>query len=141
MTAFMAGAAYFAIVYLAGFVLGTARVLLLVPRMGEMAAVLLEVPVILGASWMASRWSVDKFTVPAEPAPRLLMGTVALALLVCGEVAVSIFVFGRSWDGTLAAYRSPAGVAGLSAQMVFALLPLIQVTLPRQRIRSAIPAR
>src|SRR5262245_57180325 len=102
MAAIIAGATYFAIVYLAGFVLGTGRVLLLAPRIGDLAAVLVETPVILAASWIASRWRVERFTVPAEPAPRLAMGSLACVLLITGELIVSIFAFGRSWDGTLA---------------------------------------
>ena len=36
-----AGAVYFLLVFLAGFVLGTFRVLVVLPRIGELAAVLL----------------------------------------------------------------------------------------------------
>ncbi|WP_260436069.1 hypothetical protein [Burkholderia sp. Bp9143] len=37
-----------------GFALGTIRVLLLVSRLAETAAVLLEVPLLLAASWKVS---------------------------------------------------------------------------------------
>ena len=133
ITALKAGITYFAIVYLAGFVLGTARVLLVVPRFGELAAVLLETPLILAVSWTVSRWCVDRFAVPQNATPRLVMGSSALVLLLIGELGVSLFAFGRSWADTLAAFRSVPGLVGLSGQGVFALLPLFQAILPHGR--------
>ena len=46
-----AGVAYAVTVFAIGFLLGTARVLLLAPRVGSTVAVLVETPVILAASW------------------------------------------------------------------------------------------
>ena len=132
-TALKAGATYFAIVYLAGFVLGTVRVLLLAPRTGEVAAVLLETPIMLAASWIVSRWCTGRFGVPPEVRPRLAMGGEAFALLILGEAGVSMFAFGRSWEGTITAFLSPPGLIGLSAQVAFALLPLLQALLKRKR--------
>ena len=54
-----AGALYANIVFLIGFILGTIRVLLLAPRLGETTAVIAEVPVMLAASWFVCRWCVD----------------------------------------------------------------------------------
>lgn len=45
-----AGALYAIIVFLIGFILGTIRVLLLVPHMGETTAVISELPIMLAAS-------------------------------------------------------------------------------------------
>jgi hypothetical protein len=132
-TAPKAGATYFAIVYLAGFVFGTVRVLLLAPLIGEVAAVLLETPIILMASWIACRWCIKRFAVPAAAQLRLVMGGVAFGLLIVGELGVSIFVFGRSWDVTVATMASPLGLIGLSAQVIFALFPLVQSVLGRKR--------
>jgi hypothetical protein len=129
--ALKAGVSYFALVYLAGFILGTVRVLLIAPCLGETAAVLLETPIILAASWIASRWCTAEFAVQANPLPRLLMGGIAFALLITGELGVSVFVFGRSWEGALTAFRSPPGIVGLSAQAAFELFPLVQTALRR----------
>jgi hypothetical protein len=63
-TATEAGAVYALIVFLIGFSFGTIRVLLLAPRLGETAAVILETPVILAASWFVCRWCVDRVGVP-----------------------------------------------------------------------------
>jgi len=132
-TALKAGATYSAIIYVVGFVLGTVRVLLMVPRIGEVAAVLLETPVMLAASWIVSRWCTRRFVIPPEVSPRLAMGGAAFALLILGEVGVSMFTFGRSWEGTVAAYLSLPGFIGLSVQVIFALLPVLQAVLGGQR--------
>lgn len=55
MPVLTAALAYSALVFAAGFALGTLRVLLLAPRLGEMAAVALELPVMLVLSWVAAR--------------------------------------------------------------------------------------
>jgi hypothetical protein len=59
-----AGAFYALIVFLIGFIFGTLRVLLLAPRFGETAAVILETPVMLAASWFVCRWCVGRVDVP-----------------------------------------------------------------------------
>jgi hypothetical protein len=133
--ALKAGVAYFAVVYAIGFLLGTVRVLLLAPLVGETMAVLFEAPIMLLISWIAARWSSGTFSVPAKLTPRLVMGGFAFVLLILGELAVSTLVFDRSWEGTAAAYRSPAGLLGLLAQLIFALLPAVQAILHRDSRR------
>ena len=113
--------------------LGTVRVLLLAPRIGEVAAVLLETPIMLAASWIVSCWCAGRFVVPPELRPRLVMGGVAFALLILGEFGTSMFAFGRSYEDTVAAILSPSGLIGLSAQVAFALLPSLQALLKRNR--------
>ena len=58
-----AGALYAIIVFLIGFILGTIRVLLVAPRLGETTAVILEAPMMLAASWFVCRWCVDRLDV------------------------------------------------------------------------------
>jgi hypothetical protein len=60
------GCAHAIIVFLIGFILGIIRILLLVPRLGETTAVLIEAPMILGASWLVCRWCVDRLDVRAN---------------------------------------------------------------------------
>jgi hypothetical protein len=127
------GVSYFAIIYALGFLLGTIRVLLLVPLTSETLAVLVETPIILGLSWIAAQWCANRFAVPGTAAPRLAMGGVALALLAAGEITVSTFIFGRTWQTTVAFYQTPPGIIGLAAQVVFALLPLTRAILDRSR--------
>jgi hypothetical protein len=50
-----AGALYFALAFGAGFVLGTIRVLWVVPRVGERTAELMETPIMLVVIMLAAR--------------------------------------------------------------------------------------
>lgn len=130
-----AGAAYFALVFLVGFALGTLRVLVIAPRVGETLAVFLEAPLILAASWLASRACVGRLRVRARAPERLAMGAVAFALLMAAELALSGLVFGRSVTDYLAAWRTLAGATGLVAQMGFALIPFVQLRWDRASAR------
>jgi hypothetical protein len=73
-----AGALYAIIVFLIGFILGTIRVLLLAPRLGETTAVLVEAPMILAASWFVCRWWADRLDVTRTVLARSLTGLVAV---------------------------------------------------------------
>lgn len=119
-----AGLAYFAIVFAAGFVLGTIRTLLLAPRLGPFAAVLVELPVMLVIAWIACGWAVSRFAVGSSRVDRLVMGALALALLLAAELVLAVAVFDATVTGFLSAYATPAGATGLAGQMVFAAMPL-----------------
>jgi hypothetical protein len=49
-----AGVVYFAVVFVVAFAIGVVRTLLLAPRIGDVRAVLLEAPIIIGRSWIVS---------------------------------------------------------------------------------------
>jgi hypothetical protein len=121
-----AGALYAIVVFMIGFILGAIRVLLLIPRLGETIAVIIEAPIILVASWFVCLWCVDRFDVRRTVPARSLMGLVALLVLMSVEVGLGA-VFGRSLMDQVAAYISPPGAIGLAAQMTFAMFPVIQV--------------
>ena len=94
--ALRAGVAYFTIVFAAGFVLGTIRVLVVMPRLGEMNAVAIEIPIMLALSWAACAWLVRRFAVPRALVNRIAMGGLAFELLMLGEFGVSVPAFGRT---------------------------------------------
>lgn len=125
----LAAFAYWAVVFAAGFVLGTLRVLALAPVTGELAAVALEIPVMLVISWVASKRVCRRFAVSTRIAPRLLMGVAAFALLIAAEVALSVYAFGQTaaaWAGSLG---TPAGLLGLAGQVGFGMIPAVQAAL------------
>lgn len=117
----LAGTAYFGIVFTCAFAVGTVRVLIVAPRIGEVAAVLLEAPIIIALSWFVCGWSVPRFAVPAGPAARVGMGVVAFALLMAAEAGLAVLVFGQSladpFRGLHATCRRPGplGAVGLAA--------------------------
>ncbi len=129
--AIKAGIAYFAVVFGIGFVLGTLRVLVAAPRMGELASVLIELPIILTAAWIVCRRLVLRYAVPGRLPLRLAMGGVAFALLVFAELVLSVALFGNSIDQHLHAYGSPPGALGLVGQVVFAAFPWMQLGVQR----------
>lgn len=123
-----AGCLYFAIAFAAGFLLGTLRVLFLAPRLGEMPATLLELPVMLALGWLAAGRLVARLHRPS-PTRRAAMGAIALGLLLAAEAALGILAFGRSLAAHLALYAAAPQALGLAAQLAFALLPLLRAAL------------
>ncbi len=124
--AIRAGGVYFAIVFAIGFVLGTVRVLMLAPSLGEGLATLIELPAMLAASWFVCGWCVRRFAVPREPAARATMGAVAFGVLMAVEAALSVLAFGRTPGEHLARYAELGPALGLAAQLVFAAFPLLR---------------
>lgn len=114
---------YFALVFAAGFVLGALRVFLLEPKIGEVAATLAELPVMLLVSWLAARHVVGACSIEARLATRLGMGLVAFALLLGAEIGLGVAGFGRTPGAVFAEMLSPKGLVGLAGQVLFALFP------------------
>jgi hypothetical protein len=127
--ALAAGALYFLIVFACAFVLGTIRVLWILPAMGPLVAVLLELPLVLLLSWWVSGSLIRRLAVPPTVLPRLLMGGLAFALLMLAELLLAVFAFGQTSADFLAGLATMAGLVGLSGQIVFGLMPLIRAQL------------
>ncbi|MFP7571226.1 hypothetical protein [Marivita sp. S2033] len=122
-----AGLAYGLSVFFLGFLLGVLRTLVLHPAIGEIPAVALEIPVILAASWMICATLVRRLSVPARWPERLIMGGVALACVLAGEVAVSVWMADRTLAEHVALYATPRSALGLLAQVAFALFPVMRL--------------
>jgi len=118
-----ASIAYFAVAFAAGVVLGTVREIVVAPRLGGLAAVALEVPIMLAISWVAAGAFIRRFAVPATIAARLTMGGLAFLFLQAAELALGS-AFGTPPTTYVAALATAKGALGLSAQVGFALLPL-----------------
>jgi hypothetical protein len=69
-SAFKAGLAYFVVAFGFGFLLGTFRMLVIVPAVGEISAVMLEMPIMLAISWFSSRWLIGRFILSALAKPQ-----------------------------------------------------------------------
>jgi hypothetical protein len=121
--ALLAGLLYFATVFAVGFVLGVVRGLVLAPLAGELWAVAIELPVMLGVSWWVCGLLVTRTALPGTVPLRLLMGWVAFALLMLAELGVSLLL-GRTPSDHLATYTRLPNLLGLFAQLLFALFPV-----------------
>ncbi len=82
----LAGTTYFSGIFALGFLLGTLRVLVFSALLDETILVLIEVPIILCASWVFCRYLIAKLPVAPRIADRILMGGAALALLLTAEM-------------------------------------------------------
>ena len=123
--ALIAGGLYFAAVFALGFLLGTLRILVAAPRLGETGAVLLELPVMLAASWLACGALMARFDVGAR-GTRAAMSVVALILLLIAEPLGALLLFGRTPGELLESYRSGVAILGLVSQIAFVLFPLFR---------------
>jgi hypothetical protein len=115
---------YFLSVFCTGFALGFIRVSLLVPRLGVRWAELLELPLMLAASFFLARFAVRRFG-PFAAVQRLAMGIIALLLMVAAELGVALpaqgLTFVQYWAG-----RDPiSGTAYLLSLVAFAFMPLV----------------
>jgi hypothetical protein len=134
--ALKASAAYFALVFGTGFVLGAIRVPYLVPRLGVRAAELLEMPLMLAAIVLAARFVVRRFALPASVAARLPVGLAALGMLVACE-SILVVARGQSLAGYVASRDPVSGPVYLGMLVLFALMPLLVA----QRTAGPQPAR
>ena len=128
-----AATAYFLVVFFSGFIAGAVRVLFAAPSLGETAAILLELPLMLIVSWLACLWSVRRFAVPAGIGARASMGAIAFAQLMLAELAVARLIFHWSWAGFLTHYGTFDGLIGLGAQLEFAAFPVLEPVVAVQR--------
>lgn len=114
---------YFVIVFGAGSVLGVIRTLLLVPRLGDRMAELIELPLMLIIIVIAASFIVRRFQLPPSTFYRLGAGVFAFALGLAFEFGVVLKVRGL----TLAEYfqtRDPvATVAYYTSLVLLALMP------------------
>jgi len=119
------GLAYFALVFAAGFALGSVRVPFLVPRLGVRTAELLEMPIMLLVVVLAARFVVRRFALPRSFGVRLSVGALALALLVAAELALVVLLQGQSLAGYIAGRDPVSGSVYLVMLGLFAAMPLI----------------
>ncbi|KAB0653195.1 hypothetical protein LGM71_24355 [Burkholderia sp. AU33545] len=121
-----AGCVYALTVFVIGFAFGAIRVLLLVQLLGETAAVSLEAPFMLAASWYLSHWSAKKHDMLTDTNEALLMGAIALAILMLAELCINGLLFRRTVLEYFAGFWSVPGAIGLASQLCFAGFPFLQ---------------
>ena len=122
LASYFIGLLYFAAVFTFAFAMGIARVLVVAPRLGPTAAVLLEVPILVGASWIVARHLLRNRSLTLSQ--RATMGATAFTLTMVSEAALSAIMRGQSVTDWAAALATPLGLAGLVGQVVFAAMPI-----------------
>lgn len=121
---------YFVLAFGAGFILGTVRVLWLVPRFGVHTAELAETPVMLVVIFLAARWIVKRFAVPSSAVVRLGIGLIALGCLLAVEFTVVLWLQGLTIREAIGNRDPVTGATYAASLLLFALMPLF-VNRPR----------
>ncbi|TJY55186.1 hypothetical protein E4T66_21155 [Sinimarinibacterium sp. CAU 1509] len=121
----LAAVSYFGLVFGAGFMLGAIRVPLLVPRLGERAAELLEMPLMVGVTVLAARFVVRRHAVPLQWSVRARVGAIALALLIGAELLLAVVMQDRSLAQYIASRDPVSGIAYLMALLLYAAMPCL----------------
>lgn len=119
-----AGVAYWALIFALGFVLGTARVLWGAQALGETTFILIEIPVILTASWFAARWLLRRYAVQTLPASAV-MGTLAFVLLMGAELALAMGLSGQTPGAWFAGLWLAPHLYGAWGQVAFGVMPVV----------------
>ncbi|MGB5739191.1 MAG: hypothetical protein WBM54_07575 [Woeseia sp.] len=122
MQSIIPGLIYFALVFGVGFLLGIVRVLVLVPRIGELWAELAEAPLMLVAIVLSARLIVHRFPA-SHRASYLVFGGVALLLLVLVEFSVVLGIRGISISQYFAERDPIAGGVYVLMLIIFAAMP------------------
>lgn len=133
-----AGVLYFTLVFGTGFVLGTVRVLWLVPAVGTRIAEFLEAPIMFAVIILAARWIVGRLAVPPTIPSRLAVGGIALSLVLVLDFTVVLWIRGLSLDQYVEAFDPVAGTAYFVMLGVFALMPLFVVRRERSNMVHAV---
>lgn len=123
MEALKPGFLYFLLVFGTGFVLGTVRVLLIVPLVGHRTAELLEMPLMLMATVLAARWTIRRFPERRTSAARLSIGGIALGLMLAGELAVGIGLRGMTAAEVMLNRDLVSGTAYYVSLFLFSVMP------------------
>lgn len=116
---------YFALVFAAGFVLGTIRILLIVPHLGTRLAELMEMPLMLAITFITAHWIVQRFSVPFTVSHRLGMGCLALVLLLIAEFTLVLRLRGISIAEYFATIDPVSGTLYYIMLGIFAIAPLL----------------
>lgn len=120
----LAGAAYFASVFVAAFALGAIRTFLLEPRLGETLAVAIEAPFLIGAMFLSARHVIPRLRPPTSVGALLGVGLFALLLQQVAEFGL-VIAAGETVQSHLAYLITIAGMIYLAALCVFVVLPLL----------------
>ncbi len=127
---------YFIGVFIAAFALGTLRVLVIIPMVGEIPAVLLEIPIVLVISWTYFKYLITRKKLILGWNDLFLLGVYAFTYLMITEYVISIYLFQRTPTDYFDSLQTTHGLIGLLGQVGFALVPLLQSYLSTNRLNQ-----
>lgn len=114
---------YFVIVFSVGFVLGTIRVIFLVPYVGEHTAELSEMPLMLLACFFSARFVASIAGNRISAWQMLAVGMLALLYLLVAELSIVLWLRDLSISEYVESKHSLAGLAYVVSLILYALFP------------------
>lgn len=117
---------YSAGIFLLGFLLGTLRTIVIVPRIGRLAGVLVEIPIMLAVSWFYCIRLTNRYSLFGDLRNSALFGVLSFLFLQCAEISFSFLIFREQWTDYIVNMGSLPGILGLSAQILFGFIPVLQ---------------
>jgi hypothetical protein len=121
--ALKAGVVYFALVFGAGFALGTIRTLSIVPQLGIRMSEFLEAPFMLAVIWMAGGWITGRYCFGKGQTVQWGVGLLALWLLLSAEIILGMAVQGLSLIEVFTKHDPVSGSVYYVLLGVFAAMP------------------
>ena len=118
---------YFALVMGAGFLLGSVRVLFVVPHLGERWAELAEMPIMAIVIFVAAGYILRRYPEVQTRGRALVVGFTALALSVSAELALAVVLQSQSLAEYLASRDKISGSVYLVMLVAFALMPRLRL--------------
>ena len=118
---------YFALVMGAGFLLGSVRVLFVVPHLGERWAELAEMPIMAMVIFVAAGYILRRYPEVQTRGRALVVGFTALALSVSAELVLAVVLQSQSLSEYLASRDKISGSVYLVMLVAFALMPRLRL--------------
>lgn len=135
---FRSGMAYFAFLFVAALASGIVRELFMEPAVGELAAVAIELAVLLAFAWWVCRKLIDFYQI-ADRTAAGLMGATAFVALLGAELAMALYTPSTRIVDHMATYRETPRWIGLVGQIAFAAMPSLAIILSVQRAGKGAP--
>ncbi len=120
-----AGAAYFALVFGACSVLGSLRVPLLEPGLGDTLAELIEAPYLFVVMVLAAQLCAQHFALPPLVPLRLRVGLLAFGFLLVGEAVLALALRYRTLGDCIASRDRMSGAMLVAMLLLYATMPAI----------------
>jgi len=119
------GLIYFSLVFATGFLLGTIRVLFIVPEIGERYAELIEMPIMLFAIYLSAKFIVGKMKEGESARTYLYIGMLSLIILLMFEFTVVLGLQGVSIKQYLASRDPVSGTTYVLSLIIFMVMPVL----------------
>jgi hypothetical protein len=123
MNTFKVSIVYFALIFGTGFMLGTIRVLWIVPKIGVRTAELIEMLPMFVAILLSARWINQHLADADNISTRLKIGFLALSFLLVAEIALGMVLQGASISEVLLNHDPISGTVYYVMLILFALMP------------------